>query len=71
MLDLPSPRADLAGMNTVMAILSQLFWGVTVGALTGTAALIAKIFLFGGGLFGGGYAALNWRKLRERLRSRR
>ena len=57
-------------MNTVMAILSQLFWGVTVGALTGTAALILKVFLFGGGLFGGGYAALNWRKLRERLRRR-
>jgi hypothetical protein len=57
-------------MNTVMAILSQLFWGVTVGALTGTVALIAKIFLFGGGLFGGGYAVFNWRKLRERLRRR-
>ncbi len=51
-----------------MAILSQLFWGVTVGALTGTAALLGKVFLFGGGVFGGGFALLNWRKLRERLR---
>lgn len=58
-------------MGTVMAILSQLFWGVTVGALTGTLAAIAKLFALGGGLFGGGYVALNWRKLRERLRNRR
>lgn len=54
-------------MGTVVAILSQLFWGVTVGALSGTAAAIAKLFALGGGLFGGGFAILNWRKLRARL----
>lgn len=57
-------------MGTVMAILSQLFWGVTVGALSGTLVAIVKLFALGGGLFGGGYAVFNWRKLRERLRKR-
>lgn len=54
-------------MGTIVAILSQLFWGVTVGALSGTAAVIAKLFAVGGGLFGGGYAMFNWRKLRSKL----
>ena len=54
-------------MGTVVAILSQLFWGVTVGALTGTAALIAKLLVMGGGLFGGGLAIFHWRKLRALL----
>lgn len=54
-------------MNTVMAILSQLFWGVTVGALSGTATALAKLFALGGGLFGGGYAMFNWRKLSGKL----
>lgn len=54
-----------------MAILSQLFWGVTVGALSGTAAAIAKLFAMAAGLFGGGYAVFNWRKLRALLPFRR
>jgi len=54
-------------MGTVVAILSQLFWGVTVGALTGTAALIGKLFLMVGGVFGGGFAIFHWRKLRALL----
>lgn len=29
-------------MNTFMAILSQLFWGVTIGALTATFTWIGK-----------------------------
>lgn len=29
-------------MNTFMAIMSQLFWGVTVGALTATFTWIGK-----------------------------
>lgn len=58
-------------MGTLVAILSQLFWGVTVGALSGTAAAIAKLFMFGGSLFGGGFALFNWRKLRAKLPFRR
>lgn len=54
-------------MGTVVAILSQLFWGVTVGALTGTAALLAKLFALGAGVFGGGFAIFHWRKLRALL----
>jgi hypothetical protein len=58
-------------MGTVVAILSQLFWGVTVGALSGTAVVIAKLFALGAVLFGGGLAVFNWRKLRAKLGSRR
>lgn len=58
-------------MGTVVAILSQLFWGVTIGALTGTFGLIAKLILSLGGLLGGGYTVFNWRKLRDRLRFKR
>jgi len=54
-------------MGTVVAILSQLFWGVTVGALTGTAALLGKLIATTGGLFGGGFALFHWRKLRALL----
>jgi hypothetical protein len=54
-------------MGTVVAILSQLFWGVTVGALTGTAALLGKLLAVAAGLFGGGFAVFNWRKVRTKL----
>jgi hypothetical protein len=54
-------------MGTLVAILSQLFWGVTIGALTGAAGAVAKLFVMGGGLLGGGWAVFNWRKLRARL----
>jgi hypothetical protein len=54
-------------MGTVVAILSQLFWGVTVGALTGTAALIAKLVATAAGVFGSGFVVFHWRKLRAWL----
>jgi len=54
-------------MGTVVAILSQLFWGVTVGALTGTAALLGKLIATAGGVFGGGLLLFRWRKLRALL----
>ncbi len=54
-------------MGTVVAILSQLFWGVTVGALTGTAALLGKLIATAGGVFGGGFLLFRWRKLRALL----
>jgi len=63
------PNVD--SMGTIVAILSQLFWGVTVGALSGTATAIVKLFAMAGGVFGSGFAVLNWRKLRERLRFKR
>lgn len=48
-----------------MAIMSQLFWGVTVGALTVTASAIGKILL-GVGVIGG----LGWWALRRRVKDR-
>ncbi|MEW9854968.1 hypothetical protein [Novosphingobium sp. M1R2S20] len=54
-----------------MAILSQLFWGVTVGALSGTFVAIAKLLSLGGVLVGGGYAFRNRSKLRALIRLRR
>ncbi|MBB3938522.1 hypothetical protein GGR39_000151 [Novosphingobium fluoreni] len=58
-------------MGTLVAVLSQLFWGVTIGALTGTVGLILKVVLTAGGVFGSGFAIFNWRKLRDRLSFRR
>ncbi|VWX53133.1 hypothetical protein [Novosphingobium sp. 9U] len=54
-------------MGTLVAILSQLFWGVTIGALTGTVGAIAKLLLMAGGVFGSGFAVFHWRKVRDRL----
>lgn len=54
-------------MGTVVAILSQLFWGVTVGALTGTIAMLGKLLAVATGVFGGSFALFNWRKLRNKL----
>jgi hypothetical protein len=54
-------------MGTVVAILSQLFWGVTVGALTGTVALLAKVMITASGVFGGGFALFRWRTLKDKL----
>jgi hypothetical protein len=56
---------DHRRMNTFMAIMSQLFWGVTVGALTVTASAIGKILLAVGVIGGFG-----WWALRRRLRDR-
>jgi len=55
-------------MNTLMAILSQLFWGVTVGALSGSFAFIGKLLGTAGAVAGGGYAIRRWRKRRKGLR---
>lgn len=54
-------------MNTLMSILSQLFWGVTVGALSGTAMAIAKLLATIGGVGGGVYLVRHWRKLSAML----
>lgn len=54
-------------MGTVVAILSQLFWGVTVGALSGTAAIVFKLFATFAGVFGSAFAVFHWRKLRAML----
>jgi len=58
-------------MGTIVAILSQLFWGVTAGALSGTLAALLKLFAIGGGLAGSGYAIFNWRRLHALLAFRR
>lgn len=52
-------------MNTFMAIMSQLFWGVTVGALSSTFALIAK-----GTALLGGVGCAGWWSLRRKRRRR-
>ncbi|MET1757080.1 hypothetical protein ABVV53_16690 [Novosphingobium sp. RD2P27] len=54
-----------------MAILSQLFWGVTIGALSGTFIALAKLLAMGGAVVGGGFAFRKWRKLRALVRFRR
>lgn len=56
-------------MGTVVAILSQLFWGVTVGALTGTVGALAKLGATLGSVVGGGFLIRRWRRLRAKLRS--
>jgi hypothetical protein len=53
-------------MNTLVSILSQLFWGVTVGALTAAATAIVQLALLGGGVFVAGAAAWRWRARRKR-----
>lgn len=58
-------------MGTVVAILSQLFWGVTVGALSGAAVFVAKLFALIAALLAGGLAVFHWRKLRAMLSFKR
>ncbi|WP_232491501.1 hypothetical protein [Novosphingobium kaempferiae] len=48
-----------------MAILSQLFWGVTVGALSAAFETLAKGAMMLGGLGGAGWYGLKWRKNRR------
>ncbi|MFC0206162.1 hypothetical protein [Novosphingobium soli] len=57
-------------MNTFMAIMSQLFWGVTVGALSTAFGTLAKGAAMIGGLGGAGWYGLKWHRGR-RDRSRR
>ena len=51
-------------MTWLVSVLSQLFWGVTVGALTAAATLIGQAVLVGCGVAGAGCAAHHWRKRR-------
>jgi hypothetical protein len=48
-------------MNTFMAIMAQLFWGVTVGALGSALALLAK-----GAALVAGMGCAGWWGLRRR-----
>lgn len=52
-------------MHNFMAILSQLFWGVTIGALTTAFETLAKGAVMIGGLGGAGWYGLRWRKSRR------
>jgi hypothetical protein len=51
-------------MHNFMAILSQLFWGVTIGALSTAFMTLAKGAVLIGGLGGVGWCGLRWRKSR-------
>ena len=55
-------------MSTFMAIMSQLFWGVTVGALSSTFSLLAKAAITLAGLGGFGWWGLRWRRGRREKR---
>jgi len=52
-------------MHNFMAILSQLFWGVTIGALSAAFETLAKGAMMLGGLGGAGWYGLRWRKSRR------
>lgn len=53
-------------MNTFMAIMSQLFWGVTVGALTATFTWIGKAVALAACVPAGIWMWRNRRRLRFR-----
>jgi hypothetical protein len=53
-------------MNTLVSILSQLFWGVTVGALTAAATALVQFALVGFGALVAGAAAWRWRARRRK-----
>ncbi|MBO9725338.1 MAG: hypothetical protein J7530_13250 [Novosphingobium sp.] len=52
-------------MNTFMAILSQLFWGVTVGALSAAFSTLAKGLATIVGIGGVGWYSLKRRRERR------
>lgn len=52
-------------MHNFMAILSQLFWGVTIGALSAAFEALVKGAVMIGGLGGAGWYGLKWRKARR------
>lgn len=54
-----------------MAIMSQLFWGVTVGALSSTFSLLAKGAMMVLGFGGAGWWGLRWRRNRRESREKR
>ncbi|MPS67821.1 MULTISPECIES: hypothetical protein [unclassified Novosphingobium] len=49
-------------MNTFMAIMSQLFWGVTVGALSAAFSAVAKALAALVGIGGVGWYSLRRRR---------
>lgn len=51
-------------MQSIIAVLSQLAWGVTVGGLTAAATAIAQVAVVGCGVAGCGYVL--WRRRRNR-----
>lgn len=60
-----APRgAMLPGMQTIVAVLSQLAWGVTVGGLTAAATVLGQAAVVGCGVAGCGYVI--WRRRRKR-----
>jgi hypothetical protein len=50
-------------MNSVIAVLSQIAWAITIGGLTAAVTLLAKILAVAGGLAGCGYLIWRLRKL--------
>lgn len=52
-------------MNTFMAIMSQLFWGVTVGALTAAFTTIGQGIALVSGASGAAYLWRKWRRGRH------
>lgn len=52
-------------MHNFMAIMSQLFWGVTIGALSTAFETLAKGAIMIGGLGGAGWYSLRWRRSRR------
>lgn len=52
-------------MNTFMAILSQLFWGVTIGALTAAFSAVAKGMAAVAGIGGLGWYGLKRRRAKR------
>jgi len=57
---------DRLDMKNLMMILSQLFWGVTVGALTETALILLRGALAAIGLGGATWWGLRWRRGRRK-----
>jgi hypothetical protein len=51
-------------MQTIVAVLSQLAWGVTVGGLTAAATAVGSAAVIGCGVAGGGYYL--WRRRKRR-----
>ena len=55
-------------MNTIVHILSQLAWAVTVGALSAAAIAAFKLLALGGAALGCGALLWAWQKRRSKLK---
>ena len=51
-------------MQAIIAVLSELAWGVTVGGLSAAATVAGQAALVGAGVAGAGYVI--WRRRRKR-----